>query len=80
MKIYIAYKFHSQNKKTIKTSLMTLSHIVEKLGHTSFIFLRDIQQRGQVTLSPQEIIYTAFQTIRKQDAILAIIINDKKSE
>lgn len=80
MKIYIAYKFHSQNKKTVRGNLTALSNILEELGHKTFVFFRDIQKRGEVTMTPKDIIYTAFQNLKKQDAILAIIINDKKSE
>lgn len=80
MKYYIAYKFSNTDKEILKNNLETLCNKIEKTGDTTFIFYRDIQNRGEITLSINQVITQSFKEIKKSDAILAFIENEEKSE
>lgn len=80
MRYYIAYKFLNTDKEALKAKLGILSEKVKNTGNTSFIFYRDVQNRGELEMSNQEIITQAFAEIKKSDAIIAFIESEEKSE
>lgn len=80
MRYYIAYKFQGSDKDKLKENLNFISSSIEKVDHTPFIFLRDIQKWGSVKRTTDEIISSAFLEIKKSDVFFAFIENDEKSE
>lgn len=80
MRYYIAYKFLNADKEVLKKTIGIISDMVEKEGNTTRIFYRDIQNRGTISMTIDQIIRQAFAEIKKSDIILAFIESEEKSE
>ncbi len=80
MRYYIAYKFLGTDKKILKNNLKTLCDKIEDNGDTTFIFYRDMQDWGEISMPIDEVIRQAFVEVKKSDAILAFIESEEKSE
>ena len=79
MKIYLAYKLSDRNLEEVKERLLEIDKVVKKLGHETFIFVRDIQ-KWKPNGEPKQIMEKAMENMRKCDAILSIIETQEKGE
>ena len=79
MKIYLAYKLSDRNLEEVKERLLEIDKVVKKLGHETFIFVRDIQN-WKPNGEPKLIMEKAMENMRKCDAILSIIETQEKGE
>ena len=79
MKIYLAYKLSDRNLEEVKERLLEIDKVVKKLGHETFIFIRDIQN-WKPNGEPKLIMEKAMENMKKCDAILSIIETQEKGE
>lgn len=80
MRIFIAYKFSGVDHHTLRNQLTAISDAITKEGHESFIFFRDREKWGDVTLTIDEIITGAFEELSRCDAVLVMQQGNEKSE
>lgn len=80
MRIYIAYKLSGSDITALRSRLEEVSNIIAKLGHQTFVFVRDMQQWQPGGMTPEEIMKKATEEMRKCDAIVSIIETQEKSE
>jgi nucleoside 2-deoxyribosyltransferase len=80
MKIYIAYKLSGVDKGELQKGLESISNTLTKLGHKTFIFMRDVQNWQPGGMHPDKIMQRAMQEMKSCDAILSIIETQEKGE
>lgn len=83
MKIYFCYKFRNYTNKTIlKSKLETISELLERQGHATYIYWRDNQKWSIVSSKdePRSIITKAFDQIRNSDVLFAFTDTQDISE
>lgn len=80
MRYYIAYKFLDTDKEVLKQNLSIICDQLEKNGHTTFVFFRDIQNRWAKSMTNEEILEQAFSEIKKSDGLFALVESEEKSE
>ncbi len=71
MKIYITYQFKDADTEELKTKLEEFSKIIEEsTGWEPFIFFRDVQNWEKGTMSVNEVVNKAMESMKNCDAIL----------
>ncbi|MBS3087297.1 nucleoside 2-deoxyribosyltransferase [Candidatus Pacearchaeota archaeon] len=80
MRIYIAYKLSGEDFEKLKERLKKVSDIINKLGHESFIFVRDVQNWKPGNMDAKEIMDRAFLEMKKSDVLLAVLESAEKGE
>jgi nucleoside 2-deoxyribosyltransferase len=80
MKIYLAYKLSERDPAEVKLKLQEMDSIIKKLGHKTFIFMRDVQDWNPGGMEPKEIMKRAMKEMKKCDIILSIIEVQEKGE
>lgn len=83
MKIYFCYKFRNYtNKTTLRKKLETISELLERQGHSTYIYWRDNQKWSIVPSKeePQSIVTKAFRQIRDSDILFAFTDTQDVSE
>lgn len=74
MRIYFCYKFRNYtNKASLKSKLETISELLERQGHSTYIYWRDNQKWSILSSKeePRSIITKAFYQIRNSDVLFA---------
>lgn len=81
MRYYVAYKFlEYSDKEVLKERLENISSIIEKSGNETFIFYRDEQKWGTVSMLPNVVISRAFEQLSNSDVLFVFVDSDEKSE
>ncbi|MCD4771674.1 nucleoside 2-deoxyribosyltransferase domain-containing protein [archaeon] len=80
MRIYVAYKLSGTNVEKLRLRLEKISKIIEKLGHKSFIFIRDVQDWKPGEMKPEEVMERARIEMKKSDVILVVLESAEKGE
>lgn len=80
MKIYLVYKFSGVDKEILRKKIEVVSDSLEKLGHKTFAFFRDMNKWGEISMPIKETFENAFSEIKKSDAVFVIIDDNDKKE
>ena len=80
MKVYISYKLSNMNIFRLRHILANVDTILKKLGHKTFIFMRDVQNFQPGNLDPNVIMEHAKLNLRECDAVLALVQSNEKGE
>jgi nucleoside 2-deoxyribosyltransferase len=80
MKIYLAYKLSERDSAEVRAKLEEIDSVIKKLGHKTFIFMRDVQDWSPGGMQPREIMKRAIKEMKKCDTIISIIEVQEKGE
>lgn len=80
MRVYVAYKLSRENFEKLREKLEEVSDVINKLGHESFIFVRDVQNWKPGDMDAKEIMDRAFLEMGKSDVLLVVLESVEKGE
>jgi len=80
MKIFVSNKFGGEDKRNLKRKLKEILSLLEKSGHQTFNAFRDMTNWNANALPSGKAISWAFKTIKRCNAILCFIDNQKPSQ
>ncbi|MFA5917300.1 MAG: hypothetical protein WC850_03660 [Candidatus Gracilibacteria bacterium] len=80
MRYYIAYKFTGSDIKILKNNLDIISNKIKETGNDIFIFFRDIQNRGNIEISINDIVNIDLKELKNSEGFFAFVDNEDKSE
>lgn len=72
MKVYLTYQFKDADPEQVKKKIQELSRVIEDAtGWKTFAFFRDVQNWQKGTMTMQEVVTKAMESIKGCDAIIA---------
>lgn len=72
MKVYLTYQFKDADPEQVKKKIQEFSKVIEdSTGWKTFAFFRDVQKWQKGTMSIQEVVTKAMESIKECDAIIA---------
>jgi hypothetical protein len=80
MRYYIAYKFTGSDIKILKNNLDIISNKIKETWNDIFIFFRDIQNRGNIEISINDIVNIDLKELKNSEWFFAFVDNEDKSE
>lgn len=80
MRIFVSHKFRGVDPDALRLDLKNISNKLEAIGHSTFIYFRDVEQWGVMDFPPGKVIKEAFEEIKNSDAVLVLLNHKEPSE